>query len=218
MMLPHKPNASAIANVQVSHPDLLAERLVSPASLVALAQQALPAPGAHIHSLPTLHQFLDDYRTQLLVPREWPAIQAAYQHACRQHTRELIAVDREFSLEPDWTAFAAASQRLGRQHLRALRPLRDQRLVQRYRQAVQCGEAHGWHVVVYGVILALYSLPLRQGLLSYAWLTLNGFIQAAAPALKLAETDGAALLEDLYASLPARLEPLLAHAPKPAGA
>jgi urease accessory protein UreF len=214
----HKLNASAIANVRVRHPDLLAERLGSPASLVALAHEALPTAEPAIDSLPALRQFLDGYRAQLLVPREWPTILLAYRHAGRQETRELIALDHAFSLGRDWTAFAAASQRLGRLHLRALRPLRDQRLVHRYGLAVQRREAHGWHVVVYGMILALYSLPLRQGLLSYAWLTLNGFIQSAAPALKLAQPDGAQLLEDLYATLPAQLESLLAGEPQPVGA
>ena len=43
------------------------------------------------------------------------------------------------------------------------RPLRDQRLVQRYLTAVEQGEAQGWHTLVYGLTLAVYSLPLRQG-------------------------------------------------------
>ncbi len=59
----------------------------------------------------------------------------------------------------------------------------------RYLAAVESGEAHGWHTLVYGLTLAVYSLPLRQGLLGYAQQTTRGFIQAAARSLELSETD-----------------------------
>ena len=51
---------------------------------------------------------------------------------------------------------------------RSYEPLRDERVVQRYLAAVESGEAHGWHTLVYGLTLVVYSLPLRQGLLGYA--------------------------------------------------
>ena len=37
-------------------------------------------------------------------------------------------------------------------------------------------EANAWHTLVYGVTLALYSIPLRQGLLGYGYQTMRGFI------------------------------------------
>ena len=58
--------------------------------------------------------------------------------------------------------------------------MRDQRVVQRYLQAVEGGQANGWHTLVYGLTLAVYSLPLRQGLLGYAHQTTRGFIYSAA--------------------------------------
>ena len=51
--------------------------------------------------------------------------------------------------------------------------------MQRYLAAVQAGEAQAWHTLVFGVVLALYSLPLRQGLTHFAQQTLGGFIDAA---------------------------------------
>ena len=212
-MLHKEPNALANAAGLVGYPDLLAERLGTVDGLVALTSGALPERWRRIESLPVLRQFLDDYRSQILLPREWPAIQQAYRHASHQETRELIALDQEYSLGPDWTAFAEASQRLGRQHLRRLRPLRDQRLVQRYDQAVRRGEAHGWHVLVYGVVLAIYSLPLRQGLLSYAWLTLNGFVQSVSLRGPVSAEDAAGLMLDVSAGLPAAMEVLLDSSP-----
>jgi urease accessory protein UreF len=87
--------------------------------------------------------------------------------------------------------------------------LRDQRIVQRYLHAVEVGEAHGWHTLVYGLTLAMYSLPLRQGLLGYAIQTTRGFIHSAARELDVSEKDCRALLEQLTEPLPAALEALL---------
>ena len=91
--------------------------------------------------------------------------------------------------------FAAASRLVGHTQLQRLRPLRDQRLVQRYLAAVELNEANGWHTLVYGVTLAVYSLPLRQGLFGYAQQTTRGFIQAAARPLKLAEAEADSLFD-----------------------
>jgi hypothetical protein len=59
--------------------------------------------------------------------------------------------------------------------------------------------------VVYGLILSLYSLPLRQGLLSYAQQTTRGFIYLAARGLALAESDCLGLLDELFADFPAAI-------------
>jgi urease accessory protein UreF len=70
-------------------------------------------------------------------------------------------------------------------------------------------KAHGWHTLVYGLTLALYSLPLRQGLLGYAHQTTRGFIHAAARSLRLTEADCRALFEELCAPLPIAIEALV---------
>jgi len=93
--------------------------------------------------------------------------------------------------------------------LQKLRPLRDERLLQRYLHAVETGEANGWHTLVYGLPLALYSLPLRQGLLGYAQQTMRGFIHAAARSLKLTEADCGALFEELCAPLAGEVQLLV---------
>jgi len=80
----------------------------------------------------------------------------------------LILLDLLLAGEPQLQDFAAPSRRVGQSQLQKLRPLRDQRMVQRYLQAVDGGQANAWHTLVYGLTLAVYSLPLRQGLLGYA--------------------------------------------------
>jgi urease accessory protein UreF len=110
-----------------------------------------------------------------------------------------------------FSEFAAASQRVGQGQLRKLRPLRDQRAVQRYLRAVESGEAHGWHTLVYGLTLAVYSLPLRQGLLGYAHQTTRGFIYSAARMLSLSEHQCRAVFDSLCAGLPEAVEALLAQ-------
>jgi urease accessory protein UreF len=162
------------------------------ASLHALADSLRVRP---IQSLEALHDFLQIYRDQILVPLELPAIQQAYNHASQNHVRELVALDKSLANEPALKQFAAASHRIGQAQLQKLRPLRDERVVQRYLQAVTDGEAQAWHTLVYGLTLVVYSLPLRQGLLGYAQQTTRGFIQAAARSLKFTEANCRTLFE-----------------------
>ncbi len=175
-------------------------------SLDALADSLRARPVA---SRPALRGFLALYREHLLLPHELPAIQTAFDHVCRNELRELIAFDQRLAGEPALRKFSNASQRVGRDQLQKLRPLRDERLVQRYLAAVENREACGWHTLVYGLTLAVYSLPLRQGLLGYAHQTVRGFIHAAARPLKLTEAECQALFEELCAPLPAAMALLL---------
>jgi urease accessory protein UreF len=168
------------------------------ASLHGLAEALTSQP---ITSLAALREFLQAYYERILLPHELPAIQRAFEHVARNELRELIAFDQQLLNEPMLREFADASQRIGREQLQKLRPLRDERVVQRYLAAVESGQAHGWHTLVYGMTLVLYSLPLRQGLLGYAHQTTRGFIHAAAKSLLLKESDCRALFEELTSKL-----------------
>ena len=167
------------------HP--LAEQLGSTNGLVTLGSVSASLRLVPVHDVPSLRSFLRNYQSQILLPFELPAIQSAHGHATRHEVRELIALDQGLAGQPLFSEFAAASRRVGQSQLRKLRPLRDQRVVQRYLHAVESGEAHGWHTLVYGLTLAVYSLPLRQGLLGYAHQTTRGFIYSAARMLRLSE-------------------------------
>ena len=78
-------------------------------------------------------------------------------------------------------------------------------------------EAHGWHTLVYGMTLVLYSLPLRQGLLGYAQQTTRGFIQAAARGLQLKESECRELFDELSDNLNAAFlaSPAVVATPNP---
>jgi len=162
-----------------------------------------------VHDLASLRAFLRQYQREILVPLELPAIQAAQGHAARHELRELIALDHELAAEPLLKNFAEPSRRVGRAQLQKLRPLRDQRMVQRYLQAVDAGLAQGWHTLVYGLTLELYSLPLRQGLLGYGQQTTRGFIYSAARMLALSERDCRELFDELCEDLPGAVEDLV---------
>jgi len=189
------------------HP--LAEQLGSADGLIALGSVSALLRLGPVDDLPSLRRFLQEYQAQILLPLELPAIESAHGHATANELRELVALDQKLALEGMLQNFAPASSRVGQWQLQKLRPLRDQRLVQRYLQAVEGGEAHGWHTLVYGVTLAIYSLPLRQGLLGYAHQTTRGFIYSAARSLELSEHDCRELFDELCAPLPAALEVLL---------
>lgn len=189
------------------HP--LAEQLGSTEGLVTLGSVSASLRLVPVHNLPSLRLFLRNYQSQILLPFELPAIQGAHGHAARHEVRELVALDRSLATQPILRDFAAASRRVGQSQLRKLRPLRDQRVVQRYLEAVEGGAADGWHTLVYGLTLAVYSLPLRQGLLGYAHQTTRGFIYSAARMLRLSEHQCRSLFDSLSANLPEAVEALI---------
>ena len=165
------------------HP--LAEQLGSAEGLASLTANIAQVPP--VESLASLRQFLQKYKATLLFPIELPAIHQAFVHIDRYEVRELIVWERGLADQIVSQELAAASRRVGRNQLRRLRHLRDQRLVQRYIQAVEKGEAYGWHTVVYALVLHLFSLPIRQGLASYAHQTLRGFVESASRLLELTQ-------------------------------
>ena len=187
----------------------LAAQLGSAEGLVALGGGTVSRRFHRLTDLPSLRRCLRDYQSQILEPIELPAICRAHGHASRHEIREVIELDRQLAHESLLRIFATASQRVGKTQLKRLRPLRDQRLVQRYLRAVQAGEAHAWHTVVYGLILSVYSLPLRQGLLSYAQQTTRGFICSVARPLKLAERECKGLFDELSADFPAAVNAIV---------
>ena len=184
-----------------AHP--LVAQLGTANGLTSVHQMAESLAARPITSPTALRQFLTAYRDRILFPHELPAIRVAYDHASRNELRELISYDQTLSSEPALRSFATASQRIGSTQLQKLRPLRDERMVQRYLAAVETGEAHGWHTLVYGMTLVLYSLPLRQGLLGYAQQTIRGFIHAAAKARGWKESDCANLFTEVCEPLAA---------------
>ncbi len=186
------------------HP--LVAQLGSADGLVTLGAVSASLRLPRVESLPSLRTFLEAYRSKILLRIELPAICQACYHAARNELRELVTLDQTLARKRALKPCAAASRRVGQSQLKKLRPLRDERMVQRYLQAVEDGQAHAWHMLVFGLTLALYSLPVRQGLLTYARQTLGGFIRAAARPLGLTKSECLGLLERLCAELPKQLE------------
>jgi urease accessory protein UreF len=147
---------------------------------------ALASPLAiDVRDLATLRGFVSDYVTNVLAAVELPTVRQAFEHACGYEIRELIELDRSLVLPLLPSAFKEASRRVGRTQLRRLRPLLDDRRVQRYWRAVQALQAPASHTVVYGLSMAVFCFPLRQALLNYAHQTLRGFIESASHRLAL---------------------------------
>ncbi|NOS71100.1 MAG: hypothetical protein HOP33_14360 [Verrucomicrobia bacterium] len=205
-----KPELSQDAAEWLGDAHPLVAQLGSADGLVSMSALSDSLAVQPVKSLPALRDFLRRYHSQVLLPLELVAIRDAHVHAANNHVRELIAFDQQLSAEPMLRDFASASRRIGQAQLQMLRPLRDERIVQRYLAAVDRGDAHGWHTLVYGLTLVVYSLPLRQGLLGYAQQTTRGFIHSAARSLKVTEAECRALFEELCEPLPAAVEMLVA--------
>jgi urease accessory protein UreF len=197
----------------------LAEQLGGPDGLGQLTTTRASLGAAGVDSVAALERFLGSYASGVLIPHELPAVGRAYAHAQRGEVRELIALDQQLSRIPSLQVLAEASRNVGRMQLRRLRPLRGARVVQRYLQAVETGEAHGWHTVVYGLILALYSLPLRQGLVHFAHQTLGGFVASSTLRLQIGLPDSQRLISPHQDTIRAAVEDVLTqHLPTPMAA
>jgi urease accessory protein UreF len=205
-MLPQTQTSHAAAAELAVDLGPLLEQIGSPE---ALAGVVAALEFRQISTVRELRAFLRDYHTRILRPLELPAIHRAFGHASRHEIRELVAFDRQLDGQSLLQHFASASRRAGQNQLQRLRPLRDERTVQRYLAAIDEGTAQGWHTLVYGLTLAIYSQPLRQGLLGYARETTRGFIQSASRSLEISADDSQALFEELCLGLSGAVEPLL---------
>jgi len=189
------------------HPFLV--QLGSVDGLVPLSAVSASLRLPKVESVSALETLLRAYRSKLLLGLELPAICQACHHAARNQVRELVALDQALARRRRWQPLAAASRRVGRSQLQKLRPLRDQRVVQRYLQAVEQHQASAWHTLVFGLTMAIYSVPLRQGLLAYARQVLAGLIRGAARPLGLTRGQCHQLLDQLCADLPQELDRVL---------
>jgi urease accessory protein UreF len=166
-------------------------------------------PMGKIADLRELQSWLETYLTQILLPLEMPVIAEACGCAGRGETRELIALDRRLSSNATPTPFTSASRKIGVRQLHCLKPLRDDRTVQRYLRAVEAGHAEGWHTLVYGLMLAVYSIPLRQGLHHYGRETVSTLALAAVGPDKFLDPDCQEILCAFLTRLPAAVESAL---------
>lgn len=164
--------------------------------------------ATRVDSVPALESFLGAYTVNVLLPHELPAVRQAYRFAELGQARELIALDQHLQKVPALQPFARASSNVGRTQLRRLRPLRTERIVQRYLQAVETGDACAWHTLVFGLVLALYSLPLRQGLIHFGYQTLGGFV--AGSTIRMRQDQRTQLMEARLGPVTAATERLIA--------
>ena len=154
---------------------------------------------------------LELYRTTLLEPIELPTLTKAQRLASRGRTKELVALDQNFlGNHPEWLPLSAGSTRFGRDTLARLHPLRDERVVQRMLKAVQAGKIPGHHLIVFGLTMAVYSIPARQGLADYAQFALNALITTKAGKLRLTQDDRDTLFSHSQSRLPEAIDRMVA--------
>jgi len=146
----------------------------------ALPDEPVGLPGL-IHPATTdPRPLLESHRDDVVVALDWPFIVEAAEATRTGRHRDLLELDRDYPVRRAgrWTE---ASFRVGRRQLARLRAARDLRAVQRYLAAVDGGEAQAWNPIVFGVALAAFNLPYRQGLLHYAGTLLRGLAERCRP-------------------------------------
>jgi urease accessory protein UreF len=190
----------------------LEEQLGSPEEATAMSGAALAGALQGIRSAEELRNFVAHFQIEILGAQELPIILRSYNHARRNEGREIIQLDLSLKEVMLNEALAAASVRVGRNQLRRMRALRHEKAVSKYWDAVRNGEASAWHTVVFGVVLAVYSIPLRQGLHHYSQQTVRGFLEAGARSLRLREAEVDEMEMSLVAATPRLVEKVLAPA------
>lgn len=148
--------------------------------------------------------------SEQVVRVDLPAIRWAFEAAARNDSRGLVKLDALLSSLAAPKALREASLRAGCQQLSKLQPIRGHRFLARYSAAVEAGEAVGHDPVVYGMYLFLFSIPLREGLLNYAYQMARGLVRAAARSLVLDDEQQRLWIEKLCAEMPQSVERSLA--------
>ena len=158
-----------------------------------------------------LRLFLERYEREVLRPIELPTVQSAYWFANRGQFRELLELDAELSANDSLIPFARASLSVGREQLRLLKPMYDQRMVQRFRKCVVAGEARGWNPIVFGMFLSIHSIPVREGLLQFGRQIWSGIVNGVQESCDLSDEDCNALLGETIDRLPDWIEEVIAQ-------
>ena len=163
------------------------------------------------HSIENLEKLLECYRKTLLEPIELPAIKRACTLTTQGHTDELIKQDQTFaSTHPEWLLLMPASTRIGRDYLNRLRPLQDERAIQRFIKAVKQGRCPGHHLTVFGLTMNIFSIAQRRGLAEYAQFALQAVVSTAAGKLKINHQERVYLLSKSEKQLPKSIDRLVA--------
>ena len=164
-----------------------------------------------VSDLRGLRLFLDRYERDILRPIELPAVLSAYWFANRGQFRELLELDAELSANASLMPFAEASLSVGREHLRLLKPMYDQRMVQRFRKCVVAGEARGWNPIVFGIFLSIHSVPVREGLVQFGTQLWSGMVNGAREGCHLPDGECTVLLDETIDRLPGWIEEVIAQ-------
>lgn len=138
-------------------------------------------PHPPVAAPPDPRPWLESHRDGLVIALDWPVIVEAAEAARLGRHRDLVALDQGYPARRTGP-WAEASFRVGRRQLSRLRAARDLRAVQRYLDAAEEGRAQAWNPIVFGVALAAFHLPYRQGLLHYGGTLLRGLAERCRPA------------------------------------
>ena len=172
---------------------------------------AQPLDIEGVTDLRGLRLFLERYEREVLRPIELPTVQSAYWFANRGQFRELLELDAELSANDSLIPFARASLSVGREQLRLLKPMYDQRMVQRFRKCVVAGEARGWNPIVFGMFLSIHSIPVREGLLQFGRQIWSGIVNGVQESCDLSDEECNALLGETIDRLPDWIEEVIAQ-------
>lgn len=200
---PDAPTGSLEAESLLGEVQSLAEEAGGPPWFVSNR----PSKGV-AESVEALSHHLHHYLTETLSRQEWPVIVRARTLTQEGKHQDVVQLDQEWGLKAHQNPFSEASFRVGRRQLSKLRGLRQERVIHHYWKAIEKGTAQGWHPVVFGVVLGVYHLPLRTGLIQFASHSLEGMVTSAERIGRLPAKACQTTLDLAITQLPQLLPPL----------
>ena len=195
------PDNSAI----LSEVGALAERIGASRATSVWSSELQLTP---ISTLEALTAWMAYYRQTILVEQEWPVVLEAWQLTREGKFKDLIRLDKQCDRWMSSMPFHEASRAVGQRQLGRLRALLDQRIILRYLEAIEARRANGWHPVVYGLYLAVFNLPLRQGLVNFGAQTMRGMLRGVCQGPLLTDTQIEDAIEQEVGLLPKSLPEL----------
>lgn len=106
---------------------------------------------------------LQDYLHHKIASCDLVAYAHAYRAARQSHCERLLTIDQFLTATLIPHELRQGSARSGRAMLDTLTPLMDNELLQDFAQAVKKGRGDGNAAVVFGIVSALWDIPLRAG-------------------------------------------------------
>ncbi len=177
-----------------------------PSGMVTLSHGLEAFVSAQPHSQQDIHPLLEDYLHTKIAPCDLVAYAHAHRAAQELNHERLLVVDDFLTVSLLPHELRQGSRRSGRALLETLTSLVEHPLFQQFAQAVRDGHTDGNAAVSFGLVSALWDIPLRVGGMMQLYTFAVSFLGAAMRLGCLGHREAQRILLVLRPQLPALVD------------